>query len=66
MSQMTYDSHSYDSEVMTHTVYESQYDLLPRDVYVYYSEGFAMFSYYLFNNTVQNSWLDREVDGNKN
>ena len=44
---MTEHSHSYDSEVMTHTLYESQYDSLPRDECVYYPEGFPMFAYYL-------------------
>ena len=65
-SQMTEHSHSYNQEVMTHTLYESQYDSLPRDVWVYYAEGFHVFSYDLFYISVENSSLDGELDSNKN
>ena len=51
---------------MTHTLYKSQYDSLPRDGWVYHPEEFHMFCYDLLNTLVQNSSLDRELDSNKN
>ena len=63
MSQYSY---SYDLDGMTHTWYKLQYDSLPRDGWVYYAEGFTMFSYYLFYSSGQKSSLDRELDSNKN
>ena len=63
---MTEASHRYDSDIMTHTLYELQYDSLPRDRWVYYPTGFPVLSYYLFYISVQNSSLYRELDSNKN
>ena len=64
--KMTQHSHSNDLEVMTHTLYESPYDSLLRDGWVYHPEGFPMFSYYLFYISVQNSSLDGDLDSNQN
>ena len=38
-----YDTHSYYLQVMIHTLYEEQYDSLPRDGQVYNPEKFPTF-----------------------
>ena len=48
---------------MTQTLYESEYDSLPREGQVYYSNGFPIFSYYLICISEQYSKL-AELDSN--
>ena len=51
---------------MTYAVYELHHDSLLRDRCVYYPGGFAMFAYYLFYISVENSSIDTELDSNQN